>query len=180
MSRILVCGGRSYADFTSVSKALVNIHLSIGILFLIHGGVSGADALANTWAVKYRVPVKSYPPNWEAHGERAVGIRNALMIADGKPHLVVAFPGGPGTVDLLEKVTAAGLPVWRPAEEALEEVVGRGSDRFPSHLAAFVEEGASGPQAGAEERQDHKTWVKVGSRDSSGVLPDRRRPSRGI
>jgi hypothetical protein len=125
MSRILVCGGRSYADFTSVSKALVNIHLSIGILFLIHGGVSGADALANTWAVKYGVPVKSYPPNWEAHGERAVGVRNALMIADGKPHLVVAFPGGPGTVDLLEKVAVAGLPVWRPAEETLRDVVGR-------------------------------------------------------
>jgi hypothetical protein len=177
MSRILVCGGRSYADFTSVSKALVNIHLSIGILFLIHGGVSGADALANTWAVKYGVPVKSYPPNWEAHGERAVGVRNALMIADGKPHLVVAFPGGPGTVDLLEKVAVAGLPVWRPAEETLKDVVGRGADRFPSHLAAFVEGEASAPQNGQGE---HRTWTKPDSGDPLRTLPDRRRGSRRI
>jgi hypothetical protein len=120
MLKVIVCGGRSYADFTAICAALLKVRCSLGITEIIHGGVSGADALANTWAVKHGVPVKSYPPDYDKHGEEAVTIRNNSMITEGKPHLIIAFYGGPGTKDLLERAGKAGLPIWRPADESLE------------------------------------------------------------
>jgi ABC-type Fe3+-hydroxamate transport system substrate-binding protein len=35
------------------------------------------------------------------------------MIEEGKPDLVVAFPGGRGTADMVAKAEAAGIPVQR-------------------------------------------------------------------
>jgi hypothetical protein len=177
MSRVLVCGGRSYADFTSVSRALLEVHLSLGILLLVHGGVSGADALAGTWAVKFGVPSKSYPPDHDRHGDQAIFIRNGLMIADGRPHLVIAFPGGPGTMDLLAKAAVAGLPIWHPADESLENVVGNGANRIPSDLAPFRSATSPKPFPPTDKPASN---VPIGESYEWGPPRDRRRPAREI
>lgn len=52
-----------------------------------------------------------YPAEWEAHGKAAGPIRNAHMLSDFKPDLVVAFPGGRGTADMVKKAQDAGVTV---------------------------------------------------------------------
>lgn len=71
---------------------------------LIHGDARGADRLAARWAVQNGVPVKAFPANWRAHGLAAGPMRNEQMLVEGMPQLVIAFPGGRGTADMVRRV----------------------------------------------------------------------------
>jgi hypothetical protein len=83
------------------------LHWRIPITVLIHGGVSGAGAIAEAWARRNRVAVVRYPPNWER--------RNDFMLADSRPDHVIVFPGGRNTADLVAKALAAGIEVRHAA-----------------------------------------------------------------
>ncbi|MBR0908260.1 hypothetical protein [Bradyrhizobium liaoningense] len=58
---------------------------------------SSADACADRWARSRHIDVQAFPAAWVRHGNAAGPIRNGQMLRDGKPGLVVAFPGGRGT-----------------------------------------------------------------------------------
>jgi hypothetical protein len=115
--RVLVCGGRHYDNVDAVQHQLIGFHWRIPITVIIHGGVSGAGAIAEAWARRNRVAVVRYPPNWECLGKRAEKLRNDFMLADSRPDFVIAFPGGRNTADLVAKASAAGLPVLHAAEK---------------------------------------------------------------
>lgn len=110
--RVLVCGGRDYRDRFMVCVTLDNLVDERGeISAIIHGGATGADEWAHEWAVGSWCDVDVYPAEWQRHGKRAGPIRNARMLAEGKPDLVVAFPGGRGTADMVRRARAAGVEV---------------------------------------------------------------------
>jgi len=109
--RVLVCGGREYDDWQHLAETLYPLLTAHGVL--IQGGAKGADFLARVFAKWRGVPVKEYRANWERHGKAAGGIRNQLMLDDAKPDLVVAFPGGRGTADMVRRAERAGVPVQK-------------------------------------------------------------------
>lgn len=78
---------------------------------IIHGGANGADSLAHQYAHISGIPVTVYPADWKKHGRGAGPIRNAQMLTEGKPDLVVAFPGGTGTKDMVTRAKRAGVEV---------------------------------------------------------------------
>jgi UDP-N-acetylmuramoylalanine-D-glutamate ligase len=43
-------------------------------------------------------------------------MRNKWMLTDGKPDLVIAFPGGRGTASMVNLARAAGVPVTEITE----------------------------------------------------------------
>jgi hypothetical protein len=57
------------------------------------------------------VPIDVYVAQWKKHGRAAGPIRNQRMLDKGKPDLVVAFPGGRGTADMIRRAERAGVPV---------------------------------------------------------------------
>lgn len=75
---------------------------------MIEGGANGADHFAKAWAEERGIPFRTFHANWRMYGRAAGAIRNAQMLAEGKPDLVVAFPGGPGTADMVRR---AGINV---------------------------------------------------------------------
>lgn len=108
---IIVCGGRDYADRRHVDIVLDEIHLRRGVTKLVHGGARGADTLAEGWAFMRGVPVRRFLPEWTRYGRAAGPRRNAEMLTEEKPSLVVAFPGGSGTADMVRQARAAGVEV---------------------------------------------------------------------
>jgi len=100
-----------------VFAALDALQARHGDLTVIQGGAWGADNLARLWCCQKkqrdRVMMINMPADWDSHGPAAGPIRNTRMIAEGKPDLVLAFPGGRGTADLVRKAEAAGIPVRR-------------------------------------------------------------------
>lgn len=112
--RVLVCGGRKYRNEPHVFHVLDQIHADeIKISCIIEGEASGADQLAALWASRRGVPIEPYPADWNRYGDAAGPIRNTEMLAKSKPDLVVAFPGGLGTADMIKKAKKAGVRVIR-------------------------------------------------------------------
>lgn len=107
--RVLVCGGRDYADRSGLYAALDA--LDPKPTTIISGMASGADQLAWYWARSRNVPVLEFPANWREHGKAAGPLRNERMLTEGRPDMVMAFPGGRGTADMKRRAKKAGIEV---------------------------------------------------------------------
>lgn len=83
----------------------------LDISLLIHGDAPGADTLAGLYAADHGIDCVAFPANWERHGPAAGPMRNQRMLEVAKPELVIAFPGGKGTADMVRRARKAGVPV---------------------------------------------------------------------
>ena len=111
MTRVLVCGGRDYGDRAALFAALDRLHAERRFTMLIAGGARGADTLAAEWANSRGVPAEIYMADWKRQGRAAGPIRNERMLREGKPDLVVAFPGGKGTAGMVALARNATVEV---------------------------------------------------------------------
>jgi hypothetical protein len=102
--KILVCGGRDYTDRSRIDFILKNYReYTGGDISIITGGATGADTLALKWARANGIPWKVYPADWKTHGKKAGMLRNQFMLDQESPDLVIAFPGGKGTADMIRR-----------------------------------------------------------------------------
>ncbi|MDE2097343.1 MAG: DUF2493 domain-containing protein [Patescibacteria group bacterium] len=123
--RVLVCGGRDFTDrnfvYTWLDKLFAPSYgdgpeaqpwwLPRPDLFLILGGARGVDQHAEDWAVVNWVRHIVFPADWDKYGKAAGVIRNQQMLDEGEPEMIVAFPGGRGTEDMVSRAKKAGLCV---------------------------------------------------------------------
>lgn len=107
--KVLVCGGRAYTDMRTVTTCLDGLVPKPTLI--IQGGAFGADACASEWAYKRDVPERQFLADWKKHGRAAGPIRNQQMLDEGQPDLVIAFPGGTGTADMVRRAKFAGVRV---------------------------------------------------------------------
>lgn len=109
--RVLVCGGRDYEDVVTVYRALdMENHLQGGFDILMQGGATGADEIARQWADEAGVQKVTFHYQRKA-GKAGGPLRNAAMLQFGQPDLVIAFPGGKGTADMVARARAAYVPI---------------------------------------------------------------------
>lgn len=116
--KLLVCGGRNFANVPLVWRTLDSILRDRGPVCLVIEGASddvtgpylGADYWANQWARSRFIEDLRFHADWKNFGRSAGPIRNRLMI-DLKPDLCVAFPGGRGTNNMKTLARAAMIPV---------------------------------------------------------------------
>jgi hypothetical protein len=117
----IICGSRDYANAAFLFDDLDRLGVLFPITGIIHGAQTGADTLAGRWARLRRIPETPVPADWDRLGAAAGPERNRRMVAM-RPDLVIAFPGGTGTADMMRQARAAGIrvhpvhdPSWRPA-----------------------------------------------------------------
>lgn len=123
--RVLVCGGRNFGEGWGevgfVYETLDALHAIAPISFVVHGNARGADYLAHCWVHRERATVKEIacPADWAKHGKRAGPIRNQNMLGHLRPEaaLVIAFPGGAGTRDMVKRARGAGFRVVEVSQE---------------------------------------------------------------
>jgi hypothetical protein len=109
--KALICGGRKFNDMKLASSTLDRLRTELGFTNIIQGGATGADTIAMLWANSRGVPNVTYPAQWNIHGKKAGPMRNTQMLEEGKPDVVIAFPGDKGTRDMVSKAEAAGVKV---------------------------------------------------------------------
>lgn len=119
--RVLVCGGRNFNDRNAVYSALNEISAKKRIHEIISGMAPGADTLALDWANENMIQSHRFPADWKGHGRAAGPLRNQKMLDEGKPHFVLAFPGGRGTADMIRKAKLAGVPVIVHAQDEVAQ-----------------------------------------------------------
>lgn len=122
--RVLVCGGRDFNDRDFIYGWLGKLfHPDYGSsedaqpwwlprpdLVIISGAAKGADSIAEDWAIVNWVKLLSFPADWDKYGKSAGYVRNKQMLEEGKPDMVLAFPGGRGTADMVSQAKKARVP----------------------------------------------------------------------
>lgn len=113
MVRILVCGGRDYADLNTIRSEMEALGEAYYVddVTIVHGAATGVDTLAGDMAAHLGFAVDEFPADWNRHGRAAGPIRNQQMLDSGVD-LVVAFPGGRGTADMKRRARDAGVEVF--------------------------------------------------------------------
>lgn len=102
--RVLVCGGRHFNDWTFMRNALENLlfhgpTIPFGLIIIDGACPTGADHMANQWALRNGLATERYPVDhtidgpWPGAGPN----RNTRMILESKPDMGICFPGGTGT-----------------------------------------------------------------------------------
>ncbi|WP_071799452.1 DUF2493 domain-containing protein [Natronohydrobacter thiooxidans] len=109
--RLILAGGRHLDDVALIRRALARAHALRPVTVLIHGGNGALGITAEDWAREMRLHVLRYPANWREFGKRAEAIRNAFMLEDSRPDMLLALPGGNDTADLVANALRARLPV---------------------------------------------------------------------
>jgi len=113
--KILVCGDRYWSNRAYLEGILDGLHKEYGPYTIIEGEARGADRMAGDFGMKRGLPVEPYPAEWNTYGRSAGPIRNAKMLKEGKPDLVVAFHNhlgqSKGTRHMLEIAHKAGVSV---------------------------------------------------------------------
>ena len=109
--RLIIAGGRHLDDVALIRAALARAHAIRPITVLIHGGSGALGITAEDWAREMRLHVVRYPANWRELGKRAEAMRNAFMLEDSRPDMVLALPGGNDTADLVANAKRLSLPV---------------------------------------------------------------------
>jgi len=116
---VVVTGGRDFNDAAFVNRVLDDIRP----FRIFHGAcgvdadkqdwrkLKGADKLANDWAISRGVFVLGVPAAWSRLGLRAGPVRNKRLITDYLPNLVIAFPGGNGTRNLISHAEHYGTRI---------------------------------------------------------------------
>lgn len=111
--RVAFTGGRAFRDSARVRDAIMDLAEGAGgggRLQVIVGDAAGADHLVRRWCRALHIPHRVYEARWVEYGRAAGPLRNQQMIEVG-PDLVVAFPGGAGTADMLRRAEPAGIAV---------------------------------------------------------------------
>lgn len=110
--RILVCGGRDFRDWSLLWNTLDELADEwLNYIEVIHGDAAGADQGADIWCWCNDLIPTRYPADWKKHKYAAGPIRNKRMLEEGKPDLVIAFPGGKGTANMVKLAKEAGVEV---------------------------------------------------------------------
>jgi len=100
----LICGGRNFSDqsmFDDVMSRLIDMWGCPSKI--VHGAASGADKMADAWGKRMALLVAPVEAEWDKYGKAAGPIRNEDMIIHHKPKRVIAFPGGRGTADMVQR-----------------------------------------------------------------------------
>ncbi|HVZ01753.1 MAG TPA: DUF2493 domain-containing protein [Dongiaceae bacterium] len=109
--RVLVCGGRDFTDRALLEAVLERLHRARVFTVLIEGDARGADRMAGAWAEVQGIAHEIFKADWDGHGAKAGPIRNQRMLDEGRPDLVVAFPGHSGTDHMKRIARGAGVEV---------------------------------------------------------------------
>ena len=109
--RVLVCGGRDFTDRALLEEVLDRLHRAQVLTALIEGDARGADRMAGAWAEAQGIAHEVFKADWDGLGAKAGPIRNRQMLEEGRPDLVVAFPGRSGTDHMKRIAHAAGIEV---------------------------------------------------------------------
>lgn len=117
--KLAVVGSRNFKSKERVFKVLDYIHSKREITEIISGGAKGVDSWAKEWALKNKIKVKEFIPDWGdlSHPDALVRInkfgkeydskagirRNSLIVNSSDRLIAFLFNKSNGTMDSIRK-----------------------------------------------------------------------------
>lgn len=122
--RVLVTGSRDWDAAITMQRVFLALlaRCEVGpvhTVTVVHGGARGADQQAGHTARLLGAKEEVHMADWTRHGRGAGHIRNADMLAAGRPDFAVAFKADfdrhltrGGTENMVGLLLRAGVPTW--------------------------------------------------------------------
>jgi len=108
--RTIIAGSRTVFDFRQVVIAVRKAPWTITTI--LSGGASGADELGEKFARRNKIPLETYPADWNRWGKSAGYRRNAEM-ADNAEALIALWDGkSKGTANMIDLAKRKHLKVY--------------------------------------------------------------------
>lgn len=97
-------GGREFSDQIMFDDVMVRLVDMFGCPSkVVHGAAKGLDTMAGAWASRMAIECVAMAADWQRHGHAAGPIRNEDILSKHKPKRLIAFPGGRGTADMVQR-----------------------------------------------------------------------------
>lgn len=123
--KCIICGPRDFFDVDTVFKAIEESGFTISEV--VSGAAKGVDSIGEQWAREMGVPVSQFVPDWnnidvdgacvktnnygKTYNAKAGFMRNQAM-ADYAEACIAIDNGTPGTEDMIDRATKAGLKMF--------------------------------------------------------------------
>lgn len=112
MFRVIIAGGRDFADYALLSKTMDEYLSEVtDDIFIVCGQARGADTLGEQYGKDHGYAVNYFPAQWNRYGKSAGYIRNTEMAKNADA--LVAFWDGRslGTKHMIATAEQLGLDV---------------------------------------------------------------------
>ena len=112
-----VTGSRSWTDPYVIHDTLDALHKRDKVFTLIHGGATGADAMADQWSeFNSKVNVRRFPvtpEHWTKYGKSA-GIKRNIYMVNLMPDIVLGFirNNSPGASQCVEYAKSKNIRTY--------------------------------------------------------------------
>lgn len=109
--KLIIAGGR---DLTVTPGFLLEtiLHFSLFPTEIVSGGAQGIDACGEVYADKYKIPLKVFMADWDAHGKAAGPMRNRLMAEYGDMLLLIWDGESRGSLNMKTQAFVKQMPVF--------------------------------------------------------------------
>ena len=108
--RVIVTGGPDFRDRELMHATLDSVKHPITLL--IAGDERGAESMALDWAESHGIEFKEFFADYQGHDPAGFRLRNQRMIEHGAPNMVIAFPGGRITRDIVRRARRLAIDVY--------------------------------------------------------------------
>ena len=121
MKRVLITGDRHWTDTEAIAAFIDTL---ADDTVIIHGVCpTGADQMANDYAVSKGMTIDAYPADWARYRLGAGPKRNQQMLDEGKPDLVVFFHDdlgqSKGTADMVRRAVKARIKIMEGVSQTV-------------------------------------------------------------
>lgn len=116
--KLIIAGSRNISDAEIIIDVMAVEELAIMYLQdgklempeeVVNGGCWGVDMAGVTWAERYSILIKTFPPDWTRYGKSAGPIRNEQMAEYADALLAIWDGESKGTFDMIKKADKHGL-----------------------------------------------------------------------
>lgn len=107
--KTIIAGSRTITDYSAVLEAIERS--GFAITEVVSGGARGVDNLGARWAVKNRIHVKVFLPDWDHLGKKAGMVRNHQMAHYAEALIAIWNGYSPGTGNMIETMQKLGKAV---------------------------------------------------------------------
>lgn len=112
MFRVIIAGGRDFADYTLLSETMDDYLSSItDDIFIVCGQARGADTLGEQYAKEHGYQVNYFPADWNRLGKSAGYIRNTEMAKNADALVAFWDSHSLGTKHMIATAERLGLDV---------------------------------------------------------------------
>lgn len=108
---VAVTGGRDFNHIDFIYKTMNEVNIKYDVYEYVFGDAHGVDAHVQKWVIENKLNHKKYYADWGFHGKSAGPIRNKQILDECRPNLLIAFPGGRGTANMVIQARRRGVPI---------------------------------------------------------------------